>query len=209
MKKYFVKTPYFLKLIFNNWVWSLSKKEKVIYLTFDDGPTPEITEWTLNELKKHNAKATFFCIGKNIVENPNIYKKIVDHGHSLGNHTHNHLNGRKTSLNLYIGNILKAQETLQSKPKLFRPPYGSITLKQSLKIRKLGYKIVMWDVLSADFDPTITNKKCLENVIKNTESGSILIFHDSVKASEKLKYVLPQVLDYYSAKNFTFKKITA
>jgi peptidoglycan/xylan/chitin deacetylase (PgdA/CDA1 family) len=207
MKKYFVKTPYLLKLIFNNWLWSFSKKEKAIYLTFDDGPTPEITEWTLNELKKYNAKATFFCIGKNVKANSEIFKKIVDAGHSIGNHTNNHLNGSKTSLSLYIDNILKAENTIQSEPKLFRPPYGKLTLKQSFNIRKLGYKIVMWDVLSADFDNTITNKKCLENVIKNTESGSILIFHDSVKANKKLKYVLPKILDYYTAKNYSFKKI--
>lgn len=209
MKKYFVKTPYLLKLIFNNWLWSFSKKEKAIYLTFDDGPTTEITEWTLNELKKYNAKATFFCIGKNVKANSEIFKKIVDAGHSIGNHTNNHLNGSKTSLSLYIDNILKAENTIQSEPKLFRPPYGKLTLKQSFNIRKLGYKIVMWDVLSADFDNTITNKKCLENVIKNTESGSILIFHDSVKASKKLKYVLPKILDYYTSKNYSFKKIIA
>ncbi|MBI9040121.1 polysaccharide deacetylase family protein [Lutibacter sp.] len=209
MKKYFVKTPYLLKLIFNNWVWSFSKKEKVIYLTFDDGPTPEITEWTLQELKKYQAKATFFCIGKNVVANPEIFKKIIDDGHSIGNHTHNHLNGRKTSFNLYIDNILKAETTIKPATKLFRPPYGKLTLAQSFKLRKLGYKIIMWDVLSADFDNSITNKKCLENVIKNTENGSVLIFHDSVKATKKLQYVLPLILDYYTAKNYRFEKITA
>lgn len=209
MKKYFVKTPYLLKLIFNNWVWSFSKKEKVIYLTFDDGPTPEITEWTLNELQKYNAKATFFCIGKNAALYPIIYTKIINDGHAIGNHTNNHLNGRKTSSSLYIENVLSAEKKLQVQTKLFRPPYGQLTLKQSLKLRQLGYKIIMWDVLSADFDTTISAKKCLKNVIKNTKNGSIIVFHDSQKANERLKYVLPIILDIYSKKNYRFEKITA
>lgn len=209
MKKYFVKTPSPLKFIFNKWIWSFSKKEKIIYLTFDDGPTPEITEWTLNELNKYNAKATFFCIGKNIKEFPTIYQKIKDSSHAIGNHTYNHLNGKKTSLNLYMDNVLFAEKLIQPSTKLFRPPYGILTLKQSVSLRKLGYKIIMWDVLSADFDTSITAKKCLENVIKNIEDGSIIVFHDSVKASAKLKYVLPKILDFYTAKNYKFQKITA
>lgn len=206
---YFIKTPRLIKLIFKNWVWSFSKKEKVIYLTFDDGPTPEITEWTLNLLKQHNAKATFFCIGKNVIEHPLIFHKIIREGHAVGNHTHNHLKGTITNTEKYLNNCLTAEKVLKTQAKLFRPPYGKLTLNQSLAIRKQGYKIIMWDVLSADFDTTISSKKCLENVIKNTENGSVIVFHDSVKASEKLQFVLPKILDFYSAKNYTFKKITA
>jgi len=215
MKFYFIKTPSLLKFIFRNWVWRLSSKEKVLYLTFDDGPTPEITEWTLNELKKYKAKATFFCIGKNIGEHPEIFKKIIEEKHSVGNHTNNHLNGWKTKTADYLQNIEDAEKYFEENRKseivnfkLFRPPYGRITLSQSKNLRKKGYKIIMWDVLSADFDANISNEKCLENVIRNIENGSIIIFHDSPKASEKLKFVLPKVLEYYSAKGFKFGPLT-
>jgi len=221
MKFYFIKTPMLLKFIFRNWVWRLPSKKKVLYLTFDDGPTPEITEWTLNELKKHKAKATFFCIGKNIEEHPEIFKKVIEEKHSVGNHTNNHLNGWKTKTATYLQNIEEAEKYFDENRKseivirkskivnrkLFRPPYGRITLSQSKKIRKKGYKIIMWDVLSADFDPNISNEKCLENVIKNIQNGSIIIFHDSDKASEKLKFVLPKVLEYYSYLGYKFKHI--
>ena len=221
MKSYFIKTPNLLKIIFNNWVWSFSTKEKTIYLTFDDGPTPEVTEWTLDQLKKYNAKATFFCIGKNIENHPKTFQKIIEEQHAVGNHTHNHLNGWKTNAQDYFSNFEKADQIIDTNlntlsktsktstqtKKLFRPPYGKITLKQSKKIRNTGYKIITWDVLSADFDKTISNKKCLQNVIQNTTNGSVVVFHDSVKASEKLKYVLPKILEYYSEKGYSFKKI--
>jgi peptidoglycan/xylan/chitin deacetylase (PgdA/CDA1 family) len=208
MKPYFIKTPIIIKLIFNRWVWSFSKKEKNLYLTFDDGPTEEITDWTLNQLNKYNAKATFFCIGKNIEAHPELFRKISLQGHSLGNHTNNHLNGSKSTLKEYLLNTEEAEQYFdKNDSKLFRPPYGKFSLKQSRKIREKGYKIIMWDVLSADFDTEILNKKCLENVIKNTQNGSIIVFHDSIKASEKLKYVLPKVLEYYNEKGFSFKSI--
>jgi len=214
MKPYLIKTPILLKFLFRNWVWRLSSKEKVLYLTFDDGPTPEITEWTLNELKKYEAKATFFCIGKNIGEHPEIFQKIIEENHAVGNHTNNHLNGWKTKTATYLQNIKDAEKYFEENPKskignikLFRPPYGRLSFSQSKKIRKMGYKIIMWDVLSADFDPKISNEKCLENVIRNIQNGSIIVFHDSVKASEKLKFVLPKVLEYYSYIGFDFKSI--
>ena len=223
MKPYLVKTPSFIKLFFRKWVWSFSRKEKVIYVTFDDGPTSEITEWTLNTLNKYNAKATFFCIGKNVAEHPKIFQKIIANNHAIGNHTNNHLNGLKTTTSAYIENIetslkylnknskLKTQNPVLSvveASKLYRPPYGKLTLSQSKKIREKGYKIIMWDVLSADFDTSISKEKCLENVIRNTKNGSIIVFHDSVKARESLQFVLPKILDYYTYKGLTFKKIT-
>ena len=219
MKSYFIKTPTLLKIIFNKWVWSFSTKEKTIYLTFDDGPTPEITEWTLNQLKNHNAKATFFCIGKNIEKYPEIFQKIIEEKHAVGNHTHNHLNGWETNFQSYFTNFEQTDQTISNNwhsnsqknstqtAKLFRPPYGKISLKQSKKIRKEGYKIIMWDVLSADFDTTISNKKCLKNVIENLKEGSIVVFHDSEKASKKLRYVLPKILEYYSDNGYNFKSI--
>jgi len=214
MKPYFIKTPNLIKVLFKNWIWSFSKHEKVIYLTFDDGPTPEITDWTLNQLEKHNAKATFFCIGKNIVEHPEIFQKIIDNGHAVGNHTNNHLNNWKTTSTNYLKNIKDADknispfiDTKSSTSKLFRPPYGKLGLNSSKKLRNLGYKIIMWDVLSADFDITISPEKCLNNVMANVESGSIVVFHDSIKASNNLKYSLPRVLKHYTEKGFVFKKI--
>lgn len=212
MKPYLVKTPNIIKFFLKNWVWSFSKKEKIIYLTFDDGPTPEITEWTLNQLKKHNAKATFFCIGKNVIEHPTIYRKIIESKHSIGNHTNNHLNGIKTETASYLDNIKLAENTLNNNnntpSKLFRPPYGKLSLSLAKKIREKGYKIIMWDVLSADFDTSITKKKCLENVIRNCENGSVVVFHDSIKASKNLQFVLPKLLEYYADKGFEFKKIS-
>lgn len=214
MKPYFIRTPSLLKFILRNWVWRLSSRKKMLYLTFDDGPTPEITEWTLQELKKYEAKATFFCIGKNIAEHPEIFQKIIEENHAVGNHTNNHLNGWKTKTAAYLQNIEDAEKYFEENPKskivnqkLFRPPYGKITFSQSRKIRKKGFKIIMWDVLSGDFDPAVTHEKCLENVIRNIQNGSVVVFHDSDKASEKLKFVLPKVLEYYSAKGFSFKSI--
>jgi len=214
MKPYLVKTPSLIKFLFRNWVWSFSKKEKVIYLTFDDGPTPEITEWTLSQLNKHNAKATFFCIGKNVQEHPEIFQKIIENNHSIGNHTHNHFNGLKTTTANYLDNIDKAELAFQKNSKLktqnsklFRPPYGKLRFSQSRKIKKKGYKIIMWDVLSADFDTVISKEKCLENVIRNTKNGSIVVFHDSVKATKNLQFVLPKILKYYNENGFEFKSI--
>lgn len=207
MKKYIIKTPSIVKLFFNNWVWSFSSKEKVLYLTFDDGPTPNITNWTLNQLKEHNAKATFFCIGKNAVKYPQIYKNISNEGHSIGNHTNNHLNGFKTTSKEYLKNLQLSEKSLGKKTTLFRPPYGKIKLSQAEKIRKRGYKIIMWDVLSGDFDIQLTPEECLANVITNVKSGSIIVFHDSIKAEQKLKFTLPKVLEYYTKKGYCFKAI--
>lgn len=207
MKKYLIKTPSLIKLFFNNWVWSFSSKEKVLYLTFDDGPTPNITNWTLAKLKEYNAKATFFCIGKNVVKYPEIYKNITNQKHTIGNHTNNHLNGYKTTTEAYLENIHLSAKNLGEKITLFRPPYGKLKLSQAKKIRKEGYKIIMWDILSADFDTTISSEECLANVIKNVKNGSIIVFHDSVKAQKKLEFVLPEILAYYTEKGYCFNAI--
>ena len=190
MKPYWIKTNKFIKKIFSNYVWDIPNTENKIYLTFDDGPTPEITEWVLEELKKHQAKATFFCIGKNINNHAAIFLKIIDEGHSIGNHTYNHLKGWNTSTEDYLENIALCKSEINNaspvrpdnyrdsglnsaiapanlQSPLFRPPYGKIKKSQSKKLRQLGYKIIMWDVLSADFDQTITPEKCLENVLQN------------------------------------------
>lgn len=206
-----VKTNSIIKKIFRNYIWDIPNTENKIYLTFDDGPIPEITEWVLEELKKYNAKATFFCIGNNIEKYPYVFTKVINEGHSIGNHTFNHLNGWKTPTEEYLENF-KQCEALISNLKsatcnLFRPPYGKIKLSQSKKIRQLGYKIIMWDILSVDYDSTITPQKCLENVVENASSGSIIVFHDSIKAFPNLEYTLPRVLENLSKKGFVFEAI--
>jgi len=209
-----IKTPKLLKTIFPKYVWNISNKEKVLYLTFDDGPTPEITNWILNTLKAYNAKATFFCIGANVNKFPDIFKHIIESGHAIGNHTANHLKGWKTKKNIYLENIKACDTIFKSKNitpllnvKLFRPPYGKITRKQAKALLKIGYKIIMWDVLSFDWDSKTKKETCFKNVITNSKPGSIIVFHDSKKASRNMMYALPKVLDYFSKKGYVFKSI--
>jgi peptidoglycan-N-acetylglucosamine deacetylase len=204
---YLTKTPKWVKKLFPDSIWELPETPKTLYLTFDDGPHPKITSFVLDELLKYNARATFFCIGKNVLENPLIYNRILEEKHAIGNHTHNHLDGWKTPKAEYLQNIEEAAKHIDSD--LFRPPYGRITTKQHKDLRKgdSPFRIVMWTVLSGDFDVNITPKQCCENVIKNAESGSVIVFHDSEKAYERLRYTLPLVLKYFSEKGYQFEKI--
>jgi peptidoglycan/xylan/chitin deacetylase (PgdA/CDA1 family) len=211
---YFVKTPQIVKRLFPKLIWNMPTNNKTIYLTFDDGPTPEITHWVLKQLKLYHAKATFFCIGKNITNHPTIINDIKQNGHTIGNHTYNHLNNWKVSGKTYINDVKQTNEVLKQhlgaeSNQLFRPPYGKIRLASAKKLRKKGYNIIMWDVLSADFDQSITPEKCLENVLQNTTNGSIIVFHDSVKAFENLKLCLPETLAYFSKNGFDFKVLPA
>ena len=196
---YFVKTPLLLKKFYPSCIWDIPTKQKIIYLSFDDGPHPVATPFVLDELKKYNAKATFFCIGKNVVENPGIYKRILEEGHRVGNHTHNHLNGWKVSDNAYLGNIQQAAKYIDSN--LFRPPYGRIK-KFQVSCLKTNFKIIMWDVLSADFDEKISAETCALNVMRNAKEGSIVVFHDSEKAFSRMKIALPQTLSFFSDKGY-------
>ena len=200
-----VKTPVVVKKMFPNYVWDISTSTREIYLTFDDGPTPEITEWTLQTLEQFKAKATFFCVGKNVKENPEIFNSILQAGHSIGNHTHNHIKGWNTSKADYLKNIEKASKFINSE--LFRPPYGQIKPKQGKEILALGYKIIMWNVLSFDWDESVSENQCMDNVISIVQKGSIVVFHDSVKASRNLKFALPKVLEYFSERGFEFKSL--
>lgn len=215
-----IKTPRVAKKMFPNYVWDIPTDEKVIYLTFDDGPTPEITNWTLNTLDQYQAKATFFCIGNNIEKHPDIFQNIIKEGHTVGNHTHNHIKGWKTTPHDYLENIEHCEKVFKVQvpqsdianrksliTNLFRPPYGQITPKQGKKLIEKGYKIIMWDVLSFDWDKNITPETCLKNVITKATGGSIIVFHDSVKASKNMQYALPKVLDYFSKKGFIFKSL--
>lgn len=211
MKLYFTKTPRIISKLFSNYTWYFYTDKKEIYLTFDDGPT-EVTSFVLNQLQKHQAKATFFCVGQNIQKKLAIFNRILKEQHSVGNHTYNHLNGWKTKSDLYIKNVLRAEEVMRNNTstqdkKLFRPPYGKIKKSQAKKLHQLGYKIVMWSVLSADFDAKISKESCLQNVLKNTQKGSIIVFHDSVKAKKNIMYALPKVLEYFSKRGYVFKTI--
>ena len=215
MKFYWIKTSALLKKMFSNYVWGIPNNENSVYLTFDDGPTPEITQWTLLQLKKYNAKATFFCIGNNVEKHPEIFNSVIQQGHAIGNHTFNHLNGWKTETETYIKNAKQCEIRISNqqseinnlKSKLFRPPYGKIKSKQAKKLMELGYKIIMWNVLSADFDSSITPEKCLNNVISNVQSGSIIVFHDSVKGFKNLEYVLPKTLEFLKQNGYKCEAI--
>ena len=208
----FTKTPALLKAVYRDCLWKVNTTQKQLYLTFDDGPVPEITPFVLDELKKWDAKASFFCIGKNINDNPDIFQRIIDEGHSIGNHTYNHLNGWNTPDELYFRNVEKCKVVLdglvnlpEHKP-LFRPPYGKLMPSQYRKL-KYQYKIVMWDVLSFDFDLSLDSETVLKNVLKHSEEGSVIVFHDSLKAKAKVEYVLPQVLAQFTSKGFKFEKL--
>jgi len=248
------------KFFYPSLLWNLPKTGNTLYLTFDDGPIPEVTPWVLALLKEYHAKATFFCIGENIVKHPEVFDQILAEGHNVGNHSFNHLNGWKTPISTYIENVEKAEkiifekresrnqrqetrdknqdnrtgnieergekkesrdkkqdfrtesienrkETQNKNIKLFRPPYGKITPKQIKTLQGQGFKIVMWEVISGDFDLNISPENCLNNVLKNSKPGSIVVFHDSIKASANLKEVLPKVLEYFHQKGFEFKAI--
>lgn len=204
---YFINTPGWLKKLYPSCTWQINTTQKIIYLSFDDGPHPEATPFVLNELKKYNAIATFFCIGKNVTLYSGIYKKIIEEGHAVGNHTFNHLNGWKIQKDLYIKNIDAAEKLINSN--LFRPPYGKITFEQIryLAERPQPLKVIMWSVLSADFDRAISDKKCLNNVLKNAGKGSIVVLHDSEKAFKKLQFILPEILAHFAARGYKFNKI--
>ena len=204
---YFTKTPFWLKMLYRGCLWNYPASDgKKIYLTFDDGPHAAATPFVLDELKKYNAKASFFCIGKNVIAETAIYKRILTEGHCVGNHSFNHLNGWKTDNKVYIENIEKARQQIDSD--LFRPPYGRATAFQIRNLKeKLNYKIVMWDVLSGDFDPSVNGQVAAERVIRKSKSGSIVVFHDSAKAFRVLQVALPVILAYFSGQGFSFETI--
>jgi peptidoglycan-N-acetylglucosamine deacetylase len=198
---YIPYSPFWFKWIYPSLVWHKSREEKSIYLTFDDGPIPVVTPFVLNTLKTFNAKATFFCIGDNVTKHPEVYEQVLADGHSVGNHTYNHLKGWVTKDEIYLDNVAKCAGVVKSN--LFRPPYGRAKRSQ---ISSLGsqYSIIMWDVLSGDFDSGITGEKCLKNVISHTRNGSIIVFHDSLKAFPRLEYALPMALEHFSSRGFRF-----
>jgi len=205
----YYKFPKWLKRFYPHAIWdffdSNHLKPSVIYLTFDDGPTLKVTEWVLTELKKHNAKATFFCVGDQVKNHIKIYQKVENDGHTVGNHSMLHENGLKTNHDLYVKSIIDAKKNIDST--LFRPPYGKCTLKQYKTLSNLGFKFIFWSHLTYDFDAQLSSKKRIKKTLKHAKNGSILVFHDSEKAFPQLKQDLPIILDELHKMKFVFKAI--
>lgn len=213
------RAPFILSWIYPELVWHINTSQKEIYLTFDDGPVPGPTEFVLSELARFDAQATFFCIGDNVRKHPSLFRKIIASGHMIGNHTFHHLSGWKTSSEKYLSNIKQCQDEfdldlpsagleppLAGYPRLFRPPYGRIKRRQIRQIK--DYKIVMWDVLTHDYAQTLDREDCLQGSIKATRPGSIVVFHDSLKAEKNLTYVLPRFMEHFSKLGFVFKSLS-
>jgi peptidoglycan/xylan/chitin deacetylase (PgdA/CDA1 family) len=211
---YSVRPNWLMRKFYSSAIWRVPTKEKKIFLTFDDGPIPEVTPWVLSTLQEYNAKATFFCVGENIEKHPDIFRQIISGGHSIGNHTYNHLNGWKTKTKEYLENTERCESIIKyqvssikyQEKKLFRPPYGRMR-KSQYSILNTQYSVIMWDVLSGDFDQTISEEKCLQNVLAKTRTGSIVVFHDSLKAKKNLFYVLPKFLEHFSKEGFQFEQL--
>jgi peptidoglycan-N-acetylglucosamine deacetylase len=209
MHRYFIKTPWWLRKLYSNYVWRMNTKEREVFLTFDDGPHPQITPWVLDQLAQYDAKASFFCIGQNVERYPDVYREIMAQGHSIGNHTHHHLNGWRTKKEIYWQDISTAAGMIDTD--LFRPPYGRIKKSQAKGIAQAmnreRARIIMWDVLSGDFDRNFSPEKCVQHVLKHVEPGSIVVFHDSEKAFPNLKEMLPEVLKKLKAGGYKCRPI--
>jgi peptidoglycan/xylan/chitin deacetylase (PgdA/CDA1 family) len=204
---YLTKSPSWLQWLYPSLTWHKNRREKYVYLTFDDGPIPVVTPFVLNTLKNFDAGATFFCIGDNVDKHPEIFNEVLANGHRVGNHTFNHLKGWDTPDEEYLQNVEQCRTVVDSN--LFRPPYGRITMAQIRKFRMQfpEMEIVMWDVLSGDFDPSISVEKCTSNVLKNVTNGSIIVFHDSTKAFPRLQHILPIVLRELQILGYSFKML--
>lgn len=202
---YLVKTPSLLKPLAKDFLWHVHTTEREVYFTFDDGPTPGVTEDALELLHKYRAQATFFCLGKNAEAHPEILQRIIDEGHCIGNHTYDHPDGWKTNTTAYLRNVLQATHSIEST--LFRPPYGRITPAQVNALKK-RFQPVMWDVLSADFDATISSEQCLQNVVRNVRPGSIVVFHDSLKARTNMLHALEGSLRHLSHEGYIFRALS-
>jgi len=202
----FFYTPRWLQALQPQYTWRVKNTSKKLFLTFDDGPIAEITPFVLDTLARFGAKATFFCVGDNIRKHPAIFQTILEQGHSVGNHTQHHLDGWRTENDLYIENIQACATYLPADCKLFRPPYGKIKSSQ-FKAMRQPYKIIMWDVLTYDFDAKLRPETCLQKTKKHTREGSIIVFHDSLKAAQNLQYVLPRYLEWAINAGFTFEAL--
>jgi peptidoglycan/xylan/chitin deacetylase (PgdA/CDA1 family) len=207
------KTNFLMRALYPDFIWRKDKQEKTIYLTFDDGPIPDVTEFVLETLARFDAKATFFCIGDNIRKHPHIFEKIIDGGHTIGNHTYNHLRGWATEDEEYLANVKQCDAEISSKlkwagnrKKLFRPPHGRVKRSQA-KGLLTEYEVIMWDVLTADYEASLSPERVLAKALQYTENGSIVLFHDSIKANKNMSFALPRLLEYFSEREFRFQSI--
>ena len=202
---YFVKTPRIIQEMFPGFIWNIpSAGHKTLYLTFDDGPTPHITNWVLKQLAEYDAKASFFCVGEQIAKHPHIMKKVREQGHAVGSHTYAHESGWATDHHAYMRSARKTARMIDSD--LFRPPFGRVKPSQAKALNE-QFRVVMWDVMSGDFDASITPDQCFHNVADRAESGSIIVFHDSVKARKNLFYTLPKVLEHFTKLGYSFEPL--
>jgi peptidoglycan-N-acetylglucosamine deacetylase len=195
---------YLVKQLYRGALWKVKSEGKEIYLTFDDGPVPGLTEWVLDELKRYGAKATFFCVGDNIRKYPDVFRRIIDEGHTAANHTMHHLKGFKSNVRTYLKEADECRELVGND--LFRPPYGQLTRLQYKALKRKGYRVVFWDVISYDYE-NIHPRQCLNTTLRNTRSGSIVLFHDNVKAEKNLRYTLPLFLKHFANLRFEFKAL--
>lgn len=204
----FFYMPDWFSSFFPSLLWKKKTDQKIIYLTFDDGPIPEITEWILDILKENNAQATFFCVGDNVRKHSTIFDRVIKEGHQVGNHTFNHLNGWQETTEKYMENVALCQTMMkENATHFFRPPYGKLSKKKIKALEQENYQIVMWHVLTYDFDKTLQPEICLQKAIQNTKQGSIVVFHDNTKAVQNLKYVLPKYISYFKEKGYQFEKL--
>jgi peptidoglycan/xylan/chitin deacetylase (PgdA/CDA1 family) len=201
---YLVRAPFLVTKLLRKTIWRKDSSDNKIYLTFDDGPIPVVTPYVLDLLKDNKVKATFFCVGHNVKNNPEIYNRIIAEGHSVGNHTYSHLNGWKTNRKKYLENVEECSTLVKSN--LFRPPYGKLKPSQLSELNK-NYSVIMWDVLSGDYDFKTGKRKCYANVISKVRNGSIIVFHDSLKSRINLEYVLPRFIAYAKGEGFKFEKL--
>ncbi len=223
-----MNVPVLIQKLFGSVTWRMPATDPFLFLTFDDGPNPEVTPQVLDILKRFDVKATFFCVGENVEKHPGIFQRILEGGHAIGNHTFHHLNGWRTDVGKYLADVYKCSDLLRevdsrqstvhsSAPiancqlptaDLFRPPYGKLKPSQ-LKLLKRNYRVILWDVLSRDYDQNISGEKCFLNVTKHARKGSIIVFHDSLKAKDRVLVALPKVLEHFSKQNYSFKSLSS
>ncbi len=201
---YIPTTPKVVRSLRRKLIWRIPTDRQELFLTFDDGPTPEVTPFVLDQLREYGAKGTFFCIGAKVRKYPELYRRILEEGHAVGNHTDQHLNGKKITEKQYFRSISACSEVVESN--LFRPPYGRLTRSQSKALQE-WFHIIMWDVLSADFDQRLSGQKCAAHVTDNVKPGSIVVFHDSEKAWDRLKVALPETLKHFQEKGYAFQEL--
>lgn len=198
------RPPLLYRMLFPETVWRIHKREHTVYLTFDDGPVPEVTPWVLDTLDHYGIKATFFCVGDNVARNPELFEEVKRRGHSVGNHTMNHMQGAKVNTRTYLRNVFQAHELIQST--LFRPPHGLLRWAQS-KVLRSRFAIIMYDLVTRDYSKKLTGEQVLDNVKKYARNGSIIVFHDSIKAERNMKYTLPRAIEWLREQGYNFDKI--